>query len=440
MDRERRLTRAAVSARDFLASLPPEADRAAALASRYDLNTRDAEKLARAFSISDEPLVEPEPEPEPMIQPPTPAPAPLDLRPRLRSVSYSADAELTLISWLVKGLFPRTGLAMLVGESSAGKTFLAVLLALCVAYGLPFFGRRTKQGGVIFVAAEAGASVLTRLRAAERALQAAVNAMALTMGHAPTRAPIVVVTEAPNLSKGGSTIPFAATIEDAVRVIHAAGHEPGLLAIDTLHASMGGGDENSAADAAAVLNPVRQIAEQLGCLGLFLHHPGKDTERGARGSSAFRAAMDAEISLEAVGCVGARAKATGALRRATVTKMRDGEAGGSFAYRLNVVEVGQDEDGEPLTTCTVEPVVEPALDEDGLSGTDRDLMAAFDKTAVDGRGSTQELRQAFYARRPKSGPEANRKAYGRAFAAALKAGRLGTDANEWSVWRGDLEP
>lgn len=183
---------------------------------------------------------------------------PLDIRKRLRSVTYDAATEVTPAKWLVKSLFPQTGLGMLFGESSAGKTFLALDLALRVAYGLDFSGRRTKQAGVVIVAAEAGASVLTRLSAAERHLRGELLARQLTANLAARRAPIEVIIEAPNLSKDGSPTPLRASIEDAAGRIRAAGHELGLVVVDTLHASMGGGDENSAADAAFVLTPTRR--------------------------------------------------------------------------------------------------------------------------------------------------------------------------------------
>src|SRR5581483_5323891 len=81
---------------------------------------------------------------------------------------------------------------------------------------------------------------------------------------------------------------------------------------------------------------------------LIVHHSGKDETRGARGHSSFKAALDTEIEVVA----------KDNLHVATVTKQRDLPGGDKFAFRLKVVELGQDEDGDAVTTCVVEPVDE----------------------------------------------------------------------------------
>ena len=41
-------------------------------------------------------------------------------------------------------------------------------------------------------------------------------------------------------------------------------------------------------------------------------------------------------------------------RAATITKGKDGEDGAEFGFRLNTVTIGQDEDGDDITSCVVE--------------------------------------------------------------------------------------
>jgi hypothetical protein len=77
---------------------------------------------------------------------------------------------------------------------------------------------------------------------------------------------------------------------------------------------------------------------------LIVHHAGKDVDRGARGWSGLRAAADAEISIT-------RNEED---RVASVTKLKDGVDGLDFAFKLNVVNIGMDEDQEPITSCVVE--------------------------------------------------------------------------------------
>jgi hypothetical protein len=76
---------------------------------------------------------------------------------------------------------------------------------------------------------------------------------------------------------------------------------------------------------------------------MIVHHEGKDATRGARGHSSLRAAVDTEISL----------KADGQFKTAKVEKQRDGETGVQFAYTLQPVQLGVDEDGEAITSCIV---------------------------------------------------------------------------------------
>jgi len=359
----------------------------------------------------------------------------LDLRRRLRAVDFDPSLEFQPPSWLVKGVMPRQGLGLIYGASGAGKTFLAIHAALSVAWGLPFFGNRTKRGGVLYVAAEGGASVLPRIRAANDAMGGAVAAARLS-GEMPQRAPIRIVTEAPNLSRDGDARPLAATIADAAAEFAEAGHELALVVIDTWHAAMGGADENSAADAGAALAPLREAAERHGTFVAIIHHPGKDSERGARGSNALPAAVDATIALTVLGFEGAVARPASAMRRATVTKLRDGEVGGDFSYRLPIVTLGTDEDGDPWTTCVVEPCPTPVLDDDGLSKTDReliDVVRAAVSEAGGGRVTVKELRLRFYAGRPDAKPDARRVAFGRALSAAIRDGRIKVDdAEEWA--------
>lgn len=361
---------------------------------------------------------------------------PIRLGPRLRSVEFNSDVETPPPAWLIKGLLTRSGLGMLYGESAAGKTFLAIHLALCVAWGLPFFGRRVKQGAVVYMAAEGGASVLGRMKAAEAALRPAINTTNLARRAkglpALERQPLHVVTEAPNLSRGGEPEKFVQTVKDLGLIVGAKGHRLALVVGDTWHAMMAGAEENSSADTGEALKPLRELSESEGFTVLLLHHPGKDLERGSRGSNALPAAMDAIIALSVPGHEGPKPKPSEAIRRATVTKLRDGEAGGTLAYRLSVVETGRDEDGDPLTTCTVLPVTEEPQDREGLAPLDREIIAAFEKVQRDGKASVDAVRGAFYQGRPGAKPDARKKAFQRAKFSIERAGALVTDAaDQW---------
>jgi hypothetical protein len=68
--------------------------------------------------------------------------------------------------WLIKGILTRGERSMLVGPSQSGKSFLCLDLAMSIARGEPFFGLRSKRGGVVYQAGEGGKESQGRQKAA----------------------------------------------------------------------------------------------------------------------------------------------------------------------------------------------------------------------------------------------------------------------------------
>ena len=79
---------------------------------------------------------------------------------------------------------------------------------------------------------------------------------------------------------------------------------------------------------------------------ILIHHCGKDAARGARGWSGLRAATDTELEVTDM---------HDGYFQVRPTKQRDYTIGLPLRYRLKVVEIDEDEDGEVVTTCVVEP-------------------------------------------------------------------------------------
>jgi RecA-family ATPase len=90
-----------------------------------------------------------------------------------------------------------------------------------------------------------------------------------------------------------------------------------LVIIDTFARAIPGGNENDALDVGIAVAGADRIRAETGAAVGFVHHAGKDPTKGARSSSALRAATDTEIKIEGI---------TGT-RTATVTKQRDLESG-----------------------------------------------------------------------------------------------------------------
>jgi hypothetical protein len=102
-----------------------------------------------------------------------------------------------------------------------------------------------------------------------------------------------------------------------------------------------GGDENSAKDARAILSAGSVVGRAYECSVTFVHHTGLAASQRARGSSAFRAAMDYAVLLTA----------DDNEIILSVTKAKDSEPPQPLACRLQRVALNGwlDEDGEGVS-------------------------------------------------------------------------------------------
>lgn len=234
-------------------------------------------------------------------------------------------------SWLVKGVIPETGMGIVYGDSGSGKTFISIDLALSIARGLSWHSCRVKQEtGVLYVSAEGGGAMSARLQAYAKHHDIDLSDL-----------PFGIVTVGLSFRDG-----------DHLRVIGGCnemrkrGMPIGLIVLDTLNRTMGGGDENSSQDMGEYLAAVAKIVEETKSFVLVVHHSGKDAKRGARGHSSLRAAVDTELEV----------KAEGDAQILKVTKSRDGLTGTEYAYKRKVVVLRHDDDLDEVTSCVALPV------------------------------------------------------------------------------------
>lgn len=125
-----------------------------------------------------------------------------------------------------------------------------------------------------------------------------------------------------------------------------------VIVIDTMSAVTPGSNENSGEDVGAFLKHLKELHRETGAVCVLLHHSGKDATKGARGWSGLRAAADAEIEVTR----------NGDYRSATVTKMKDGGDGENWPFKLQIVRLGFDPDGEEESSCVIEHTEERAPD------------------------------------------------------------------------------
>lgn len=242
------------------------------------------------------------------------------------------NAPLPPIDWTVKGLIAAGELALIYGPSGSGKSFLAIDIAFAVAAGLPWRDRSTKRGSVLYLAAEGGTGVLRRIKAIRTSADSPDNQL-------------FVLEASPRLldpSDVQALVGLARTCE------RQSGRTPRLIVIDTLARVAGGADENSSSDMGGLVAALGQLQRETGAAILVVHHTGKDTERGPRGHSSLRAAVDTAIEVSCEGSDG--------YRSARLVKQKDGEEGTEFGFKLKQVVLGTDADGDPITSCVLEPV------------------------------------------------------------------------------------
>lgn len=230
---------------------------------------------------------------------------------------------------VVEGLLESGTLAEIFGESNSGKSTLALDLALTVAQGEHWRDRRTIQGLVVYLALESAAGLRRRVRAYE------IRHQLEPLGNFCDISESVTLLQSVDLER----------VLVAIREAEATAGSPCLLlVVDTLARALTGGDENDGRDMGELVAACDRIRHETGATVLIIHHSGKDTSRGARGHSSLRAAVDTEVEV------------TGQAnpRQARVTKQRDLPSGNVFAFDLEPVEIGENEEtGEPITACVV---------------------------------------------------------------------------------------
>jgi KaiC/GvpD/RAD55 family RecA-like ATPase len=253
-----------------------------------------------------------------------------DTRRRIELVPFGKMQPNLKDADLVSGLLGSTQLSAIYGPPGCGKTFLALDIALRIATGRKFRGRRVTKGAVVYIAAEAGRRIFNRVTAWRMRRMREEDA---------GEVPFYAVPCQLNLC----------TTEDDLDELVAAIREtcdPVLIVVDTVSRVMAGGNENSPEDMGALVASADRLRDEFGANVCLVHHVGKDASRGARGHSLLHAAIDTEIEVT-------RSDDTH-LSTAKIIKQRDGEIGEQIHFELEVVTIGENEDtGEEVTSCVV---------------------------------------------------------------------------------------
>lgn len=253
----------------------------------------------------------------------------------------AADFAVTATwSYIIKGLLPKAALAVLFGESGSGKSFVALDMAFAIAQGAPWRDMRTTQGRIVYLVAEGAMGFRNRLIALSQ--HSGINLHDV---------PLDIIDAAPNLLQKEDAV-------DVAKSILASGPKPSLVIVDTFAQVLAGANENASEDMGKALAHCRGIHKATGALVLLVHHSGKDSSKGARGWSGLRAAADAELEVVR----------TPMGRYIRTTKQKDGADFKEWGFALEPVTIGEDTDGDPITTCVCTPADMPTLGDTKVRG------------------------------------------------------------------------
>lgn len=261
------------------------------------------------------------------VQPTYTAEPQQDATPR-KPIFWAADARPVLdASYMIKGWLGQRQMSVVYGPSNVGKSFFCLDLAYCIAANIPWQGYKVNGGTVLYLATEGGNAFRNRV-------------YALQQSYGAENVPLAVRASPVNLLRPEADMPELGALCKEIEQTHG---KIALIVIDTLSRAMAGGNENGPEDMTAFIANVDALRDYTGAHTLIVHHTGKDAAQGARGHSSLRAATDTEIELEV----------NESIRIATATKQRDLEPAKPMAFQLKVHDLGQDPDGDAVTTCTI---------------------------------------------------------------------------------------
>lgn len=304
------------------------------------------------------------------------------------SYAQAIAREICAPPYLIKGLLNEGELTFVFGDSGTMKSFVVTDLAYHVAKSKIWHGFPVgKPRAVLIVLGEGQAGYIKRLHALHRK-------------HGDKDLPIYVWPAPITMDENADVL--ACAIDETEKLL---GMPVGLVILDTFSLMLGALEESSNHDVAVAGSNV--MAAAAGRAVLFVHHTGHGDKSRERGAYQIRAMADNRILVTR--------DDNGKGRVVTVSgeKCKDGELFEPFNLTYEVVEVGTDQDGDPVTSCVM---VSTDLDPVGSGPAKRNKARDYLMTAMQVTGNNQRevVRKQFLALYP-ADHEASRKAFNRAW-------------------------
>jgi RecA-family ATPase len=260
-------------------------------------------------------------------------PAIPDAKPSLFiKASTFADQDVPPRQWLVNGLIPANTVTLLSGDGGAGKSLLALQLAMSVAIGheLPWLDRKIDKGTAFYVGAEDDLEEMQR-RVNDVSMGNMIDMRTLEDLH---------------LSSLTNRDALLSVVDNKTNIVHPSplwhqlvsaieAQKPKLVVLDTL-ADFYPGNENDRAQARQFIGQLRQVCVKQRTTIVLLSHPslsGMATGTGTSGNTAWNNSVRSRLYMT-------RLKEDGyepdkAVRKLTVMKSNYGETGAEIMMRWN---------------------------------------------------------------------------------------------------------
>jgi hypothetical protein len=259
-------------------------------------------------------------------------PQPAASRFRFPLVRFS-DIELTTMTrCIVEDLIPRESLIVVWGPPKCGKSFFVFDLVMHVALRRDYRGKRVEQGTVVYIAAEGELGIKARAAAFRQA----------RMDETGEDPPFYLLTTRLDLVED-----IDALIADIKAQL--SDEECLVIVIDTLNRTIRG-SESKDDDMGAYRDAADRLRVEFHCAVIIIHHCGVDGTR-PRGHTGLTGACDAQLAVK---------RDVDKSILVTLELMKDGPEGDMMRAGLEVVDVGRDQYGKPITSCVIEHLDAPA--------------------------------------------------------------------------------
>jgi hypothetical protein len=228
-------------------------------------------------------------EPEAAEPPGAPAQPP---RPAFEVVPIEGldTAEIEPQAWVWDNYIPAREVTLLGAHGGAGKSVVSLMLAVCVAAGVPLFGVPTRAAPVVFYSAEDDTPTLRRrLRAVCRLLQVSPQALAgrLLVLDASDTDPTLWGERRMERGDDGVLRPVPPATPAYVELRDLLADMPGVLLIVDNASDTFSGNEIKRTEVRAFVRGLRALVRKQGGAVLLLAHIDKNAARGFGGGETY---------------------------------------------------------------------------------------------------------------------------------------------------------